>query len=294
MKRYIIFAIAACTNAVAWDQSARLDLQRSQTNNVNLTDIGTVSDSYNSLGAYIQTHNDQYKFKLKGRLEKYVQQAENDNYSIDLSAQYKLTKLNNFTTNIFKQTFNGTPLVSTDTTSDNQGFKLSANFNHSFTQDTNGYLFLAGTAKKYTKIDNRSDKILNIAVGLEHYFTENFMISPEFSIQSTSSSDSYYSNKSLSPAVFLSYNLTEQWELFLSTNFSRTLYSDRSVATISRRRINYEDEYQKLWSTDIGAEYMWTENFSLMGRISTVSNTSNNPLQEYKARILTLGLSIKI
>lgn len=283
------------TSAFSWEFSAKTDAERSSTNNVNLTNTNPVSDSFTTLGGYLQTKDDVYKIKLKGRLEKYQKQTENDNYSLDLSLQFKRNKLNDYTGTIFKQVYNGTPLLSTDTTSDNSGGRLSTTFRNNFDKSNIGYFSLTGTYKKYSKIAGRNDKIINAGIGLEHTVSEELLISPEISIQKNSSSDSYYSNTSFGPMILVSYIPNEKWDLYFFGTYAFTKYNGRTAASIVRRRTTvYEEEYQKLLGLDFGADYSLNEYLSLQGKLSTSNNTSNNQTSAYKANIISFGLAIKL
>lgn len=288
---FIVFSVS--TNTFAWEYSFKGDVLRSFTDNVNLTSAEEITDAYTTIGAYVQTKNETYKIKLRGRLDKYQKQIENDNYATDLSFQYKRTNNNVFTASIFNQVYYGIPVVSTDTTSDNRGARLSSSFSHNFNNATNGYVSLTGTYRKYTKISGRNDKILNAVLGVEHYISENFLISPEFNLQKNISSQAYYSNNSYGPAVLISYNPNDDWELYLNGSYSYSKYNDRSVSSVVRRSTVYETEYQKFFSVDLGADYTCTKNLSLGAKYSNGSNSSNNELQAYQAHIFSLGLSLK-
>ena len=124
-KKFVLTALLLSSSlAHAWDFGLKADAQHASTNNVNLTNTAPIKDSYNTLSGYVQTKDDEFRFRLKGKYEKYQKQTENNNYVFDLSLQYKRTKTNEFTLSLFKQTYNGTPQVVTDTTSDNKGGKI--------------------------------------------------------------------------------------------------------------------------------------------------------------------------
>ncbi|MGZ3788489.1 MAG: hypothetical protein ACXVLQ_08210 [Bacteriovorax sp.] len=286
---FVIF----CTNAWSLDLSLKADAQYSSTDNVNLTNTNQISDSYSTLGGYLQAKNETWKLKLRGKVEKYKEQKENDNYSTELSLQYKRTKANDYTIGIFQQVYNGTPLVTTDTTSDNSGARLSTTFSHDFDKDTNGYFSAAGTYKKYSKIAGRNDKILTGALGLEHYFSSSFMVNPELSLQNNGSADPYYSNVSYGPSILLSFTPDDKWEIYLNGSYSHTRYSGRNVATTVRGRTTNQNEYQNLTSADIGATYTLEKLVSLQAKYSTGTNASNNSTSAYKVNVISFGLGLK-
>lgn len=292
-KTTIALLLTTAASAHAWDFSLKGDAQRTFTDNVNLTNVSPITDSYSVLSGYLQTKNDTWKLKLKGKLEKYSKQTENDNYTTDLSLQYKRTKNNDYTIGVFKQVYNGKPLVSTDTTSDNSGLRLAANFTHDFDKDSQGYFTVTGTSKNYSKIIGRKDTIVAGALGIEHYFNKNFMIAPELSIQHIGSSDSYYTNNSYGPNVLLSYTPTDAWELFVDGSYTNTTYSGRTVSKTVRNRTVTEKEYQELVNADVGAVYSFPQYLYLTGKYTSSNNTSNNTNSAYKASIYYVGIGVK-
>jgi hypothetical protein len=298
MKIYRILSFLALTsfitNVRAWDTTVKLDAQHASTDNVNLTSTDPISDTYNTYGGYLQTKNDEFKFKLRGKTEKYNKQKENDNYSFDLSAQYKRTKTDDYTFAVFKQTYNGTPAVTTDTTSDNNGGRLAANFSHEYDKDTNGYFTITGTYKKYPKIDGRKDKILSGILGLEKYVTPNFLFNPEFNVQNNSSTDSYYENFSYGPSALISITPTDKWEIFADASFTHTNYSGRTVTTTTvRGKSTTKKEYQELLNLDAGIVYSLFKNVQLQAKYTKGKNNSNNSTAAYKANVLSFDISFK-
>ena len=279
----------------AWDFSVKADTQRASTDNVNLSSSATaISDTYSTFGGYLQTKNDTFKLKLKGKFEKYSKQTENNNYFYDLSLQYKRNKNNDYTFSVFKQVYDGVPLVSTDTTSDNNGGRFSTTFSTDLDKETSGYLILNGTLKNYTKMANRKDTIIGGSLGLEHYFYANLLFNPEFVLASNNSTESYYKNNYYGPSLLISFNPTENWELFLSGSFSRTNYSGRSIQTIAKKnRPGSVDEYQELATYEIGGIYTIANLVPVQVKYSTNKNTSNNSASAYKAGILSFNISIK-
>ena len=278
----------------AWDFTVKADSQRSSTDNVNLSSSATaISDTYSTFGGYLKTKNYTFKIKLKGKLEKYSKQTENDNYSFDLSLQYKPNKNNDYTFSIFKQVYNGTPLVSTDSTSDNNGGRFSTSFSTDFDKETSGYIILNGTLKNYTKIAGRKDTIVGGSLGLEHYFYANLLFNPEFVVATNNSTQSYYKNNYYGPSLLISFNPTENWELFVSGSFSRTNYSGRSIQTMVKKKPVSVDEYQELTTEEVGAIYTIANLVPVQVKYSTNKNTSNNSASAYKAGILSFNISIK-
>ncbi|MBC7538123.1 MAG: hypothetical protein H7281_04840 [Bacteriovorax sp.] len=295
MKKLLILNLLICfaPQAYAWDFGFKADAQESFTDNVNLTNTNSISDSFYSYGGYLQTRNEIFKLKLKAKAEKYNLQKENDNYSFDLSMQYKRTKNNDFTFALFKQVYNGIPLVSTDTTSDNNGGRLSTTFSTDFDKETSGYLILNGTYKKYTKIINRNDTITGASIGLEHYLNSNLLINPELLAASNNSNDSYYKNTFYGPSLLISYTPNDKFEFFVDGSFSHTKYSGRSIVTVVKNKNVTTSEYQELKSAGIGAIYTLANMFPIQLRYSTNKNSSNNSTSAYKAQILSISVGMK-
>ncbi len=294
MKNVFLCSLFCCSlTAHAWDFGLKGDATRTTTDNVNLTNTAPINDSYNTLGGYLQLKNESLKFKLKGKVEKYKKQNENDNYSADLSMQYKYSKTNDFTFSAFKQVYNGTPAVITDTTSDNSGARIAATLGTEFNKDSTGYISLNGTVKKYSKIAGRTDKIVTAAFGLENYFTPSFMVNPELNIQNNNSADSYYSNLSYGPMLYFSFTPNDSWEFFVDGSYSYTSYSGRTVTTTVKNRKVVNKEYQELKSADIGMIFTIAKNLTLQAKYTNGKNNSNNTTAAYKADALSMGLGFK-
>lgn len=274
LSAVILFSVSS--GIYAWDFSLKADAQKEHTDNVNFTSTNPIADNITSYGGYLQTKNDTFKIKLKGKVEKYQNQNVNDNYATDLSLQYKRTKDNSFTFSVFKQVYNGVSLLNTDTTSDNSGGRLSTTITKQFDKDTSGYITLTGTYKKYPKIIGRTDKIAEGTFGLEHYFNNTFMINPELNLQSDKSADAYYSNFSYGPSIFVDITPNDTWEIFFDASYSYTRYSGRPVTITVNRRTTTEDEHQTLVSYDAGLIFNLTKALSLQAKYQTGKNTSNN------------------
>jgi hypothetical protein len=295
MKKQLAFIslLTLSANVSAWDFGLKADLQYASTDNVNLTSTAPISDTYSTLGGYLQTKNESLKIKLRGKKEQYTKQKENDNYSADLSLQYIHSKNDDYTFSVFKQAFSGTPLVNTDTTSDNSGGRLSANFSKTYNKDTSGYFTLSGTSKKYPNMSNRTDRIVGSTLGLEHYLTTDFMVTPELILQKDSSTDSYYSSFMYGPTLLISFTPNDNLEFFVDGSYARTTYSGRPISTITRRSSTSEDEYQALISADAGINYTFLNYFTIQVKYTKETNTSNTPLSAYKANMFTFNFNIK-
>jgi len=295
MKKIVLLTgLLSLTSAHAWDFSLKGDVQKAFTNNVNLTNTDPITDNYSILSGYLQAKSEEWKLKLKGRMEKYSNQTENDNYTTDLSLQYKASKSSDYTVGVYKQVYNGTPAVSTDTTSDNSGLRMAANFTHDFVKSkTLGYFSVSGNFRNYSKIEGRKDKILGLSLGLEQTIAKNFLLVPDLTFQHNSSADAYYSNNSLGPSLLLSYTPDDTWEIFGDISYARTTYSGRTVSKIVRNKTVTEKEYQELTTTDVGFIYSFPQYFSLTGKYTISTNSSNNSSSAYKANIAYLGVGLK-
>lgn len=296
MKNIFVFLLAFqfSINLYAWDWSLKADTQRFSTDNVNLSSSGSaVSDTYSSFGGYIQTRNDQFRIKLKGKSEQYTKQNENDNYLYELSLQYKRNKNTDFTFAVFNQVYNGASLISTDSTSDNRGGRIASTFSSNLDVETSGYLTLNGTFKKYPKMDNRIDKSFGASLGFEHYFFYDLLFNPELSSALNSSSQSYYRNYFYGPSLFISFNPSENLEFFVSGSFTHTIYSGRNIESTVNNKKTSSREYQELKTMEVGTSYTIADLLPIQLKYSINENTSNNSSTAYKAQILSFGVSIK-
>jgi hypothetical protein len=217
MNKLLIFngLLFFSLNLYAWDFGIKADMKRANTDNVDLSNSDPVSDTYDTYGGYVQAKDNIFKIKLKAKAEKYKLRTANDNYTLDLSLQYKHTKNNDYTFAVFKQTYNGIPATSTDTASDNNGGRFSATFSNDFDKETSAYFILNGTLRKYSKIANRNDKIIGASVGLENYMMPDLLINPELLAATNNSTDTYYKNYFYGPSLLISYTPNDNWEIYL-------------------------------------------------------------------------------
>jgi hypothetical protein len=280
----------------AWDFGVKTNLQVGSNSNVNLTPTNEINDTYKQLGGYAQIKNDDWRFKLKAKAEKYNKTSENDNYGGDLSASYKGLKDVNLTIGAFKLKYNGTTLINTDSTSDNTGERFEAVFNQKYSNESSGYFTLNGSFKNYSKIVGRKDKIFGGNYGIDYNISSKLLLNVEFMLQKISSTDTYYNDFSLGPYAMLSYTPNDNWEFFLDGSYGHTTYSGRIVTTITTKpfKSTKKDESQDLVSMDAGIGYNFTEVFSLQGKLENDKNNSNNTTSAYKANIVSLDFSARI
>ncbi len=298
--------------AYAWDFGAKASIQTAQTDNVNSTNTNSsttapISETYRTYGGYVQAKNQFLKFKLKAKTEKYSKEKDNDNYSADLSAQYKETKESEFTLGAFTQKYNGATLTpsTSATTSDNYGARVSATFSKEYDRSASGYFSITSNSKKYNKL-SRTDNTFGATFGLEYNVSSTLMINPELGISNVSSSQtgittyakSYYSNFSYGPSIVISFTPNDDWEFFVDASYGYTKYSSRDITSIVKGKTQKTFQYQELTNSDAGVVYSFASAFSLQAKYSMGKNTSNDHSSSsdpsYKAKILSFDLSIKI
>lgn len=283
------------TNSFAWDFGGKLELERSNTDNVNMSGTTPMKDSYNNFSGYLQCKNENYKFKLKGKKEQYKNQQNNDNSLIDLSVQYRRSDFDDYTLGVFKQVYDGATIVSTDTTSDNIGGRLGGTFSKDFFDNTFGYLSLNVSNRRYPKIAGRTDQVIGAILGVEYTPKSFIMINPEMYAQKNFSAVPYYSHLAYGPTLTITVSPLEGWELFVVGSYAETKYSGRVYnATAPDGTPITENETQSLVTNEFGTSYKFTKKISIEGRYSHGKNSSNNPLSMYDVNILTFSLSLKI
>lgn len=296
MKRklpYLIFFVFI-SQAFSWDFGAKLEIERSNTDNVNLSDSAQVKDSYNTLNGYLQVKDDTYKIKLRAKKDQYHVLNANDNYLLDLSTQFKHTQNDDYTLGIFKQVYDGATIISTDTTSDNQGARLAANFSKDFYDNVFGYSSINASQRRYPKIAGRTDKIVGALLGAEYNATNYLMINPEFNLQKNSSAIPYYSNVAFGPTLTISVSPIDNWDLYVVSSFAKTNYSGRVYTVFVDGVPQSENESQSLLTMDYGTSYKFSKKVSIEAKYSQEKNSSNNPVSMYKTNILSISLSLKI
>jgi hypothetical protein len=296
MKKYLPYLIflVFTSQSFAWDFGAKLEFERSSTDNVNLTEAAQVKDSYNTLNGYLQVKNETYKIKLRAKKDQYHVQQANDNYLMDLSAQYKHSSNDDYTFGVFKQVYDGATIISTDTTSDNLGARLGATFSRDFYDNVYGYLAVNVAQKRYPKIVGRTDKIIGSLLGIEYNATTYLMINPEFNLQKNSSITPYYSNLAFGPTLTVSVSPIDRWEVFVVSSYAKTSYSGRVYTILIDGVPQSENETQSLLTMDYGTSYKFSKKVSIEAKYSQGKNNSNNPASSYMANIVSFNLSLKI
>jgi hypothetical protein len=134
LKQLFIFCltyISLCTNLSAWDYSYRANALYSITNNVKYVAEKEKSDHFQTVMISGQMKNENYKIKLKGKVEKYNRQKTSDFYATDLNVQYKTTPTSDLNVGANKLGFYHKPKNTTEKRDDNSGlgYHLEKYFN---------------------------------------------------------------------------------------------------------------------------------------------------------------------
>jgi hypothetical protein len=279
-------------NASAWDFGLKGNYQFSRTDNVNSTATAKIKDKFTTANLAAQVKNKKIKLRIKGKLEKYKKQTDNDYYSADVNLQYKFTKDLDFNLGAFKLVYNNIPAISSDTSSNNSGARLSVNYNIQHDNQNSTLLSLTATQKNYPVLV-RKDKIVTALIGFEYLPNEMFTVSPDFSLNSNSSDDDYYKNYSYGPSLYLGFIPSDSWEFSLNLSYTHTKYSGRPItSTVKGRAVNV-DEYQGLVTTEVGTIYNLTQNLSLQGKYSTSKNNSNNSSSAYVTNLFSGNIGFR-
>lgn len=276
----------------SWEYNARANAQYSSTDNVNATNTSKISDTYNTYNVLAQIKNGTFKLKLKGKIEKYKNETANDYYSTEGSLQYKRSQNDDYTVAAYNTTYNNLPAAINDFSSDNNGLKFSANFNTQYNERSSSFLTLSENLRNYPK-QNRADKTSTATLGIEYIHKTIFTISPDFTFTLNSSNNYYYKNYSYGPSIYLSLIPDIKWEHFISSSYTYTNYSERTVSTIVRGRTIQNREHQTLITFDIGSLYYLTSMLSLQAKFSTSQSKSNNSASVYKINIMSVNIGIK-
>ena len=278
-------------NAHSWDFGFKGYGQYSSSDNVNLSQT-KISDTYKTIDLVAQVKNEKFKFKLKGKLEKYNKETSNDFYNTDFNIQYKRNKLNDYNLGIFKLVYNNIPAISSDTSSNNSGARFSTTFNQEYSKKASSFISFTGIYKKYP-ILNRKDKILTTLIGYEYIVKKILTLSPDFGITINSSTDSYYKNISYGPSLYVGLIPDDQWEHFINLSYGYTKYSGRNVTEIISGKTVENQEHQKLTTIEIGTLYNLTDNLTVQAKYSSNKNTSNNSSSAYNAHIISGSIGFR-
>jgi hypothetical protein len=277
---------------LAWTFGFKGGAQYSNTDNVNASSTDRINDSFNDFDLMAQAKTDAVKIKIKGKVEKYTKETANDFYSSEGSLQYKPTKANDYNISVYKLVYNNTPAISSDTSSDNQGAKISTNFNNTYDQKTSSVVSFVAAYKNYP-ILGRKDNNVSGLFGLEYLSKVNLTISPDFSINLNSSNQDYYKNYAYGPSLYLSYTPSDKWEYFSSMSYTYTKYIEREVITTLRGKTVRNKEFQSFLNLELGGSYYLTDIVTLQAKFAANKNTSNNSASAYKSNVITAGISLR-
>lgn len=296
MKKLFLISFYICLfSQSAWSMKLTFkgDYIHNNTDNVDSTNV-PVKDQYNDYAATLQLKDDINKWKLKYKSEKYKTTKADNNNSIDLSYQYKPSKIREFSISAFQQKYTGTSLSTTDTASDNQGAKISTTLTHEVDKDKNTYLTAMGTYKKYTKL-NRQDPLLDLTLGYDDNISPTFEINPELNLEYNNSTDGYYKNINWGPSLTLTLTPNEKWEIFGSISYTSTNYSGRTITITPPKGKSYTTkENQEIVTTSIGTVYNLFDVLDLSAKYTNNRNSSNNNTNAYASKVTTFSISLRI
>jgi hypothetical protein len=299
MNKFKVFfltqLIITSPSLLAWDLSFKGDLSRKSTDNVNATNTQLKSDTIKIFSAYLQSRDENDRFRLKFKANRYTSVRENNSNTVEASYQRKFSSdlSDNFQFKLFKEKYLMTPTLSGDTSSDNQGLE----FQVYFAKPMEKSLTLSGTYifnyKDYTNSLNRKDYNFEAVFGVEKIIKNIITFSPDVALTYNNSKESYYSTFSIAGNLYVSIELHENFELYSSYNYNKTNYLDRTFIVISRGRSTNEKEEVTSNTLETGFNFYATEWLTLDGKCSLIKYVSNNSTNSYEAREWAVGLSLK-
>lgn len=295
MKYFCLFSLFFSNALFAFDWTFKTDFTRNSTNNVNSSST-KVSDTYSDLIGTLTAKNDQNKFKLKAKIEKYSKTTDYDNNTITGSYVFKPTKLREYQIDLSQQSYkvNGA-VTNSDTASDNRSLKLGTTWNYNISKDQSGSINLTSSYRDYFKNANRKDLLVDASFNYENYLTEAFSVSPELNLEYNKSKDSTYSNLNLGPALYLNYSASDNLDFFVNLNLTYTNYTSRTfTSTTKNNKTVSNKEHQTLFSNEIGTIYTIFDKITLQAKYSQTNNTSNNSASAYKTNLFTFNVGLKI
>lgn len=295
--KYNLLFLAGLTlfsqTAFAMKLSFKGDYIHNNTDNVDSTNV-PVKDQYNDIAATLQLKDETNKWKLKYKVEKYKKTIADNNNSFDLSYQNKPQKGEEYNIAVFDQKYTGTSLSTSDTSSDNQGAKLSTTLTHEINKEKNTYATIGAVYKKYTKL-NRIDPIADLTLGYDNNISPEFELNPELNVEYNASDNGYYKNFNFSPSLTLTLTPNDKWEIFGSISYSNTNYSGRTFTFVPPHGKSYQvKETQELVTTSIGTNYNLFQYWDLSAKYSSNRNTSNNNTNAYSSKVTTFNISLRI
>jgi hypothetical protein len=295
MKFFATFlCLGLIFNAQATTWVFKTEYAQNNTDNVNSSATTKVKDTYSDLIFNLQAKGQEWKWRLKYKMEKYKETTTNNSNYVSTGIVNKPNKNREYTFDVYRLKYTTTPTVVTDVTSDNQGFKLGATFSKDFTKDENGYFSMLFNQKKYTNIANRTDSILDATFGYENNVNNSFVVTPELNLEYNNSKDSYYSNFNIGPSLSLLFNASEAFELFANASLTHTIYSQRTFQQTTHNRTTNVKEHQSLTVMEAGATYTLFGKLPITAKYTSNRNSSNNSASAYQSKVFGISLGLKI
>lgn len=290
---YLLIIFYCCQKSYAGNFYSKLDYNFNKTDNVNSSNSDYVKDSYSNLTLNLGHKGEEYRFRLRVKSERYQTTTENNSRSVSFNTVYKSNRTTEYSLDLYQQKYTDVPLISGDSSSDNRGIKMGANFTKAYSEKRVGYLGILFNSKQYPNLENRADRIFDLSLGYEFYPNNTILILPELLFSYNQSNQDYYSNYTIGPSIFISFNLTDDLELSTSFMLTHTQYTGRTFEETKGSRTVTVKEHQSLFATEIGLSYALFNYLTVSSKIGSSRNSSNNPSAPYRTESISFSVNLK-
>ena len=279
----------------AWDFSFKGDLTQKSTDNVNYSSTDLVSDRVKVFGAYFQVKDENDRFRLRFKANRYVKIVENNSNMLEVSYQRKFSKdlSDSFQFKVFSEKYTTIPTIYGDTTSDNKGGEVQFALSRPMDKTLNLNAIYLVNYKSYVKNLDRTDYRFETSFGFDKSFKKVLTFAPEVTITYNNSKESYYTTFNFGINFYIGLELNEYVEVYFNYNWSKVNYMDRSFTlTKTGRTITLKEELRNS-SREIGLNIYATDWLTIEAKYGNTKSNSNNTLNTYQANDWSLGASFR-
>ena len=291
----IVTLLAVAPKIYAWDFSFKGNFLHKTTDNVNASNSTLVSDTINTISAYGQLKDENDRFRLRLKANRYGKTKANNNNSYDVNYQRKFSSDlgDNFQIKLFKEKYITAPTIAGDTSTDNRGAEVQVYL----ANELENNLMFNGTYsfnyKDYTNDPFRKDYRLETVFGVEKIIKNAITIAPDISASFNKSKDTYYSTLSYGTNLYIGFELDVNFEMYINASIGKTNYQDRTFSLATNKKTISTKEIVKNTLMETGFNFYITKLITLEGKYTISDSNSNNTANSYKSNEWALGTSIK-
>jgi len=276
------------------------------TSNANLEPDGDEnSDTYWGIYTKNGLTTEGFSPQLDLAYKDYLHEDQNDFFSFDIGVNWRMRYEKYFNPQAFFSFFSNKYIHrdsgATAVSFSHKGFRLGAK-----NDQTVNRLLIIGYGLTYTFRDftnfiiERKDKSLRVSFNFDYIIPDMMDTYGDFSIQSTSSSLSFYDNQGFTLGGGADKAVIENLSAFAELYLTHTSYPNRVTETGSevdtksnRSNSNITEEKDDLLELSLGANYNYLKSFNFGLDLSFKNNSSNNDLAKYDEIQINFNIGYK-